>query len=101
MNFVLNTKKTLLLGLVFTIMPLHVLAAGNIEAGKEKSVPCASCHGFNGISNSYLWPNLAGQQQTYLIKQLKEFRSGERKNPMMEIMTKELSDSDINDLSIY
>ena len=37
--------------------------AGDPEAGKAKSRTCAGCHGANGISNSPMWPNLAGQKE--------------------------------------
>jgi len=77
------------------------LAAGDPEAGKAKASMCAGCHGPNGISANPLWPNLAGQQPGYLIKQLKAFRDGTRKDPMMEPMAKNLSDKDIEDLAAY
>lgn len=62
---------------------------------------CKTCHGEQGISNNNLWPNLAGQKKDYLIKQLKAFRSEERKDPVMNPMTKTLSDDDIEKLSDY
>jgi cytochrome c553 len=64
-------------------------------------VSCNACHGEKGISNNNLWPNLAGQKKDYLIKQLKNFRSEERKDPVMNPMTKTLSDDDINNLAEY
>jgi cytochrome c553 len=64
-------------------------------------VSCKTCHGDKGVSNNSLWPNLAGQKKDYLILQLKAFRSGERKNPIMNPMSQNLSDSDIENLSEY
>jgi len=75
--------------------------AGDVEAGKVKSAMCASCHGVNGISMSPLWPNLAGQKEQYLIKQIKAFRDGTRKDPMMAPMVAALSDADIENLAAY
>lgn len=75
--------------------------AGDIEAGKIKSAMCASCHGVNGISMSPLWPNLAGQKEQYLIKQIKAFRDGTRQDPMMAPMVAALSDADIENLAAY
>jgi cytochrome c553 len=75
--------------------------AGDVEAGKAKSAMCASCHGANGISMSPLWPNLAGQKEQYLIKQIKAFRDGTRQDPMMAPMVAALSDADIENLAAY
>lgn len=75
--------------------------AGNLEAGQKKSGPCAACHGAVGISPNTDWPNLAGQQKAYLIKQMKAFRDGKRTDPWMSPMAKELSDVDIADLASF
>ena len=75
--------------------------AADIEAGKVKSATCAGCHGSDGISNNPMWPNLAGQQAGYLVKQLKAFRDGTRSDPMMTPMASPLSDGDIANLAAY
>jgi cytochrome c553 len=75
--------------------------AGDVEAGKAKSLLCATCHGEDGISGNPLWPNLAGQQDQYLAKQLRAFRDGDRNDPLMSPMAKPLSDEDIEDLASY
>ncbi|MEP4892380.1 MAG: cytochrome c [Aliiglaciecola sp.] len=72
-----------------------------ISMGKTKSMICASCHGSAGISQSPIWPNLAGQKSGYLEKQLIAFRDGSRKEPTMSAMAKPLSDSDIKALAAY
>lgn len=77
------------------------LAAGDAAAGKAKSAVCAGCHGANGVSANPLWPNLAGQKDAYLVKQLKAFRDGTRSDPMMSPMAKPLSDADIDNLAAY
>lgn len=46
-------------------------------------------------------PNLAGQTEEYLVKALNDFRSGERKNEMMSMMAKTLSDADVANLAAY
>ena len=75
--------------------------AGDVAAGKTRSATCAGCHGEAGISKNPLWPNLAGQQQGYLVKQLKAFRDGGRADPMMTPMAKPLSDEDIANLAAW
>lgn len=48
---------------------------------------CAGCHGPNGVGNGpAAFPHLAGQKPTYLIKTLKDFKSGARANDPNEIM---------------
>lgn len=76
-------------------------AAGDAAAGKAKAAACSSCHGANGISVNPLWPNLAGQKDGYLMKQLKAFRAGTRTDPMMSPMAKPLTDADIENLAAY
>ena len=75
--------------------------AGDAAAGKAKAVLCASCHGPTGIGMSPLWPNLAGQKEQYLVKQIKAFRDGTRQDPMMAPMVHALSDADIDNLAAY
>ena len=45
-----------------------VQAAGNPADGAAKAALCAACHGPKGVSSNPLWPNLAGQQETYLAQ---------------------------------
>ena len=75
--------------------------AGDAAAGKAKSATCAGCHGPAGVSNNPLWPNLAGQKDAYLVKQMKAFRDGTRADPMMAPMAKPLTDEDIANLAAY
>lgn len=71
------------------------------SSATQKAETCVACHGPNGISLNDLWPNLAGQKRTYLLKQLQQFRSGERQNPLMSPLAKTLSDRDMEDLAEY
>jgi len=93
-------SKTMLLVALIT-MPLVSYAAGDAAAGKSKAVSCAACHGAEGISANDIWPNLAGQKQGYLKKQMKAFKDGSRKDPMMSPMAAPLSDEDIDNLAAY
>ncbi len=78
-----------------------VLAAGNAEAGQAKAAVCAGCHMPDGNSVNPEWPKLAGQISSYLVRQLKAFKSGDRVNQVMEPFMKPLSDQDIEDLAAY
>ena len=77
------------------------MAGGDAAAGKAKSATCAGCHGAAGISANPMWPNLAGQKDAYMVKQMKAFRDGKRSDPMMSPMAKPLSDADIDNLAAY
>lgn len=88
--------------LASSLLLLNVNAiAGDAEAGKAKSATCASCHGADGLSTNDLWPNLKGQKNGYLVKQMKAFRDGQRTDPMMSPMAKGLTDEDIDNLAAY
>ncbi|MDQ2695870.1 MAG: cytochrome c4 [Pseudomonadota bacterium] len=78
-----------------------VWAAGDPAAGKDKAAACAACHGADGNSASGQWPKLAGQHADYLVKQLQNFKSGDRVNATMNGMAAPLSDQDIEDLAAY
>lgn len=95
-------KKLFSAAMVAATLLLTVNAhAGDPAAGKAKSVVCAACHGMNGISNNDMWPNLAGQKEGYLIKQIKAFKNGERKDPSMAPMVASLTEADIENLAAY
>jgi cytochrome c553 len=78
------------------------LAIGSKEAGQAKAATCAACHGMDGnsIANPE-WPNLAGQHASYIMKQARHFRAGERQNVLMSPMAMILQDQDIEDLAAY
>ncbi len=76
-------------------------AAGTAEAGQAKSATCMACHGMDGNSANPEWPSLAGQHSSYIIKQLKHFKAGERQNALMSPMAMILSDQDMEDLAAY
>jgi len=75
--------------------------AADVEAGKAKSAQCAACHGTAGISPMGIYPNLAGQKEPYLVKQINAFRLGVRKDPTMQAMVGALSDADVVNIAAY
>ncbi len=62
---------------------------------------CASCHGIEGISTEGMYPNLAGQKVEYLVKQLQQFKTRERNDPIMSPMAEPLSPEMVNELAGY
>ncbi len=75
---------------------------GDPVAGKEKSKPCAACHGATGnepLDDTY--PRLAAQHPDYLVKALAAYKSGKRQNAIMAGFAAGLSDQDIQDLAAF
>ena len=89
------------LGALLLAWPRTADAVGNADAGAAKAAVCAACHGQNGISGNPLWPNLAGQQEAYLAKQIKAFRDEERVDVSMQPFVANLTDQDIEDLAAF
>lgn len=75
--------------------------AGDVAAGRQKARQCQTCHGLDGMAKLPEAPNLAGQSEVYLVKALKDFHSGARRNDMMSLVIANLQDADIADLAAY
>ena len=75
--------------------------AGDAKLGAALATKCEVCHGLDGLSKIAEAPNLAGQNEQYLIKQLTAFKSGERQNEMMSVVVQPLSEQEILDLAAY
>lgn len=93
--------KKLTLAAAATVLMASPAFAGDAAAGKGKSMMCGACHGPAGISAVPTYPNLAGQKEAYLAKQLKDFKSGTRNDPTMKGMVASLTEADIADLAAY
>jgi len=79
----------------------NIAVAADVAAGKAKAASCAGCHGANGVSAVPTYPNLAGQKEAYLAKQMKAFKDGTRKDPTMNAMAAPLSDADMANISAF
>jgi cytochrome c553 len=88
------------IAIVFIVMGANAGAA-DAEAGKAKAALCAACHGADGISLADIWPNLKGQKEGYLAKQIKAFRDGDRIDASMQPMVANLTDEDVANLAAY
>ena len=80
---------------------IFFLGAGNPESGKEKVAVCSACHGVDGNSVVGLWPSLAGQNEKYLVKQLRLVKSGDRVIDSMVGLLDNLQDSDLQDIAAF
>jgi cytochrome c553 len=62
---------------------------------------CAACHLADGSRGAPANPIIAGQHPEYLVKQLQEFKSGKRNNPVMKGFASTLSDDDMRNVSAF
>lgn len=76
-------------------------ADADASAGQEMAQICAACHGQQGISPSGAFPNLAGQQMSYLAKQIIDIRDGNRMVPQMAGQVDNYSDQDAWDVAAH
>ena len=84
-----------------TLVVLAGSANAADESVKEKAALCTPCHGETGISQTENTPSLAGQPDLYLQWQLVFFRSGSRKNEIMQPTAEQLSNEDVRNLGAY
>ena len=86
-------------GFGFAVTAMPASAADDIAA---KAQQCAACHGENGLSaDPKTIPTIWGQQQSYLVKQLHDFRSGDRFSPIMSPIAKDLAQEDLRKIAAY
>ena len=62
---------------------------------------CAACHGADGNSGTPANPKLSQQHPEYLVKQLTEYKSGKRKNAIMQGMAAALSEEDMKNIAFW
>lgn len=84
------------------VAPVAVNAKPDAAAGEQKfSAVCAACHGAGGNSGTPANPKLAQQHPDYIIKQLTEFKSGKRANPIMQGFASQLTEQDMKNIAAY
>ncbi len=76
-------------------------AKGDANAGKAKVANCTACHGATGVSLAPNFPNLAGQGERYLVKQISDIKAGNRSVPEMMPFVGQLTEQDIEDIAAF
>ena len=96
-------KKTIIIlaTVLLASFSSSIIAAGDAETGQIKSATCMGCHSLAGNSETASFPKLAGQGEVYLLKQLQNFKSGERNNAIMAGVASLLSEQDMMDIAAY
>lgn len=96
----MRSNQTLRLAGVLAIslgVPAVARAGGDAAAGKAIAAACQACH----VGDTGDTPHLSGQRPTYVAKQLKAFKAGDRKNPVMNAITSVLDDAAIDNLAAF
>ena len=84
-------------GFVVALPPAHAL-----DEIETKALLCAACHGDKGVpSDPKAIPVIWGQEQSYLMKQLRDFRNGERSSAIMSPIAKDLAEGDLRKIAAY
>jgi cytochrome c553 len=89
--------------IAMTLFASSAFAEGDIEAGKAATLKlCVQCHGNDGnASADGQYPRLAGQYEDYIARALHEYKTDDRKNPIMKGFASNLSDADIENIAAY
>lgn len=82
---------------------------GDAIVGKEKadSERCVECHSIdprtsgpnNGTGGKFA--KLTGQSPAYIVKQIRDFRTGARRHDFMVMMARSVDDADVADIAAY
>jgi len=95
--------EILLVTLVWALLTgSSAMAAGDAAAGESQAAPCSACHGADGATGlDPSYPNLAGQNERYLTRQLQMIRDGQRDIALMTGQLTGKSDQDLENLAAY
>lgn len=86
------------LGLLWAL----IVCAQDPHENLEKLTLCVACHGEQGKSANPEWPNLAGQHEGYLLKQLQDYKQGHlRQDPSMQAVVANLNEADMAALAAF
>ena len=99
----MNTKNLIVrLAAIASIVLLTGCGGAQID-GEALAVEkgCVACHGISGKAIAPMYPNLNGQWEKYLRKQLVAYRDGSRKNAIMSLQAENLSNEDIAVLAAH
>jgi cytochrome c553 len=97
----LTCSRSLRLAAVSVLLVASLGAGASAQSVDDKAQVCAGCHGDKGIPQQKAWPVIWGQQQGYLYLQLRDFKSGARKNDIMSPIAQSLERADMQALALY
>jgi cytochrome c553 len=97
-----RTPPTPVSQVVWTPGVLQILADAKPDRGRAKAQEvCVACHGEQGVSVAPEYPHLAGQSGAAIYKQLNDYRTGSRTNPLMTGIAQSLDEATLADVAAY
>jgi cytochrome c553 len=97
----IRRNASLFVAAALVLAPAAAFAA-DVAAGQAKvKEVCQACHGLDGNSTVADYPKLGGQYADYMMKALRDYKSGARKNPIMAGFAATLTDKDIENVAAY
>lgn len=97
-------SKSIILLIATLSFSLHANGFGDPKLGKLKSPSCVFCHAVTGDNTNNAYPNIFGQDPTYLFNTMKAYQDGSRKGDYAEMMQAQLSklnDQDLRDIAAF
>src|SRR5215813_5027634 len=95
-----NNRLPTILGTLVIVAALGA-PAGAAEAIEAKLQVCTSCHGENGQPIDATIPIIWGQTEYFLVKQLHDYKSGDRENLVMASFAKRLTQAELRPAAAY
>lgn len=97
------TQKTVVTAVLLALGTSYatLAAGGSPKAETLAAETCGGCHGPDGNSTVPEFPKLAGQQKTYLLREMLDYKEGRRQNEIMTPLMSTLTDEDMNQLAAY
>lgn len=89
---------------VFAALVISAAVAAPVNAAEAidaKLQACGACHGENGVPINATTPIIWGQQEYFIVKQLHDYKSGDRDNQLMSTFAKTLSQADLRPAAAY
>jgi cytochrome c553 len=71
------------------------------QPNRQLILECMACHGDDGIAKDKDVPHLAGQNYDYLLKQMRDFRSGRRPHKEMRVMSRLMDDAEMQEIADF
>src|ERR1700681_4918521 len=96
----INNHFPTIFGAVF-IFAAALAGTANSAGIEDKLQACNACHGQNGEPVDVNTPIIWGQQTNFLVKQLHDYRAGDRDNPIMAAMAKSLTQEELRPAAVY
>ncbi|WP_432456085.1 MULTISPECIES: c-type cytochrome [unclassified Agarivorans] len=90
--------------LIFSMALILSFVVSTANAAPAKAMICAACHGADGKAVIPGYPNLAGQNEQYLISSLNAYKAKQRNGGQAAIMQAQaalLNDAEIAELAAY